>query len=57
MADQQSSELTQPCIGPFDLPEAFVAAQFSPIIKSFRFAILPVRRDQLDVALLPSFQQ
>ena len=54
MADQQSSELSQPCIGAFDLPAALVAAQFSAIFVSFLLVVLPVRRDQLDAALLPS---
>ena len=57
MADQLSAELSQPCIGPFDLPAAFVAAQFPAIHKSFLFVVLPVGCNQFDAALLPSLWQ
>jgi len=57
MADQQATELSQPYIGALDLPAAFVTAQFPAIFVLFSLVVFPVRRDQLDAALLPSLTQ
>ena len=57
MADQQSSELSQPCIGSFDDPTALVAAQFPAIFVSSLLVVLPVGCNQLDALTFPSLPQ
>src|SRR3974390_2153608 len=57
MANQQSAELTEPCIGSLDNPATFIASEFAPIFITPRLVVLPVRRDQLDSALLQSLAQ
>ena len=42
------SKVLQPCKQPLDLPAAFVAAQFSAVLRVCLFAIGFVRRDQLN---------
>jgi hypothetical protein len=57
MTDQQSAELSQPGIGALDDPTALVTAQLPAILVPPFLVVLPVRRDQFDAALLPSFPQ
>src|ERR1035441_930856 len=57
MADQQSSELSQPCIRSFDNITALVAAQFPAIFVSSLLVVLPVGFNQLDALTFPSLLQ
>jgi hypothetical protein len=57
MTDQQTAELSEPCIGSFDDPAAFVSAQFPAVMISPFFVVVPVRGDQFDAAFLPSSAQ
>lgn len=55
MTDKQAAELAKPCIGSFNDPAAFVAPQFPAIVISPFFVVGPVRGNQFDAPLLPSF--
>lgn len=57
MADQQAAELAKPCVGSFDDPPAFVAAQFAPVFVTSKFVVFPVGCDQLDAPLLEPLAQ
>jgi hypothetical protein len=57
MANQQSAELTQPGIGSFHNPAAFVTPHFASIFIAPSLIVLPVRCNQLDGPLLESFAQ
>ena len=57
MPNQESSELTEPCIGPLDDPAALVAAQFPPVFVAALLVVLSIRGDQFDASLLQSFAQ
>ena len=50
--DEQTSELTEPCVGSFNDPAAFVASQFPAIVISPFLVVAPVRSDQFDSPLL-----
>jgi hypothetical protein len=52
MANEESSELTEPFVGSFYDPSAFVSSQFAAIFILSQFAIFPIRHDQLDAALV-----
>ena len=53
MADQQTSELPEPCIGAFDDPTTFVAPQFAAIVVSPFLIVVPIGSNQFDAPLLP----
>jgi hypothetical protein len=57
MANEQSAGLSQPGVGAFDNPAAFVASQFPTIFVFPLLVVLPVRRDKLDAAPPPSLPQ
>ena len=57
MPNQESSELTEPCIGPLDDPAALVAAQFPSVLVTPLFVVLSIGCDQLDASLLQSLAQ
>src|SRR6516165_9513317 len=57
MADQQTSELPEPCIGSFNDPSAFVAPQFSAIVVPPLLVVVSVRSNQFDAPLLPTLAQ
>ena len=57
MANQQPTELTEPSVGAFDDPAAFVAAQLAPIFIASVLVVAAVRNDQLDAPLLQPFAQ
>jgi hypothetical protein len=42
MTDQQSAELSKPCVGAFDDPPAFVAPQFPAVLITSHLVILSV---------------
>ncbi len=57
MTDQQSAELSQPGVGAFDDPSAFVASQFPAVLIASHCVVLSVGCDQFDAASLPSLSQ
>ena len=57
MANQQSAELTEPRVGAFDDPAAFVSSQLAPIFIAPVLVVAPVGHDQLDAPLLQPFAQ
>ena len=57
VTNQQSAKLSEPCIGSFYNPSAFVAAELAAIFITPQFVVLPVRRDQFDASLLESLAQ
>ncbi len=51
MANKQPSELTEPCVGAFDDPAAFVAPRL-PAVPVFSFLVaFPVRNDEVNASL------
>ena len=57
MADQQTSELAEPCIGSFNDPAAFVSSQFPAVLISPFPVVAPVGSNQFDASLFPSLSQ
>lgn len=57
MTNQQSPELTEPGIGSFYDPAAFVTPHFASIFIAPSLVVLPVRRNQLSRPLLQSLAQ
>jgi hypothetical protein len=57
MADKQSAELTEPCVGSLDDPSALVAPEFSAVFVLSLLAVLAVRNDEVDAAFLQPFAQ
>jgi len=57
MADQQAAELTEPCVGAFDDPAAFVAPEFAAILVAPLLVVAAIGHDQLDAPLLHPFAQ
>ena len=57
MANQQSAELTQPCIGAFDDPATLVASELSAVFVFSLLVVFAVRDDEVDAALLESLSQ
>ena len=57
MADEQSPELPEPCVGSFDDPASFVVPELAPVFVAPVFAVFSVGHDEVDAALLPSFSQ
>src|SRR5215469_1960212 len=53
MANQQTSELPEPCIGSLYDPTTFVAPQFAAIVVSPFLIVVPIRSNQFDATLLP----
>ena len=57
MADEQPSELTEPCVGSFNDPAAFVTPQFPTILISPFLVVVPVWSDKFDSSGLPPLAQ
>jgi hypothetical protein len=57
MSYQESSELTEPRVGPLDDPAALVAAQFPPVFVAPLLVVLSIRGNQLDASFLQSLAQ
>jgi hypothetical protein len=57
MANQQSAELTQPCIGAFDDPATLVASELSAVFVFSLLVVFAVRDDKVDASLLESLSQ
>ena len=57
MTDEQSSELSQPCICSFNLPAFTVAPQGSPVLSRLAYSVCFVGHDQLDTPFLQALPQ
>jgi hypothetical protein len=57
MAHEESSELTEPCVGTFDDPSAFIASELPAVLVTPVLTVLAVRNDEVDAALLESLAQ
>ncbi len=57
MTNQQTAELTKPCVGSLDNPAADVTPQLAPIFVAPFLVVLPVGRDQFDASLVQSLAQ
>ena len=57
MTNQQSAEVSKPCVGAFDDPTALVAAQLASVLIAPLPAVFPIRHNQLDAPLLQPFAQ
>ena len=52
MANEESAELTEPGVGVFDDPAAFVAPEFPAVLIAPELAVLAVGDDQFDAAFI-----
>ncbi len=57
MANGKSAELTEPSVGALDDPSALVASELSAVFVLPFLAVLAVRNDEVDAALLEPFSQ
>ena len=57
MANQQPAELTEPRVGAFDDPAAFVSSQLASVLVAPELAVLAIRNDEVDAPLLQPFAQ
>ncbi len=57
MANQQSAELTEPCVGSLHDPAAKIPPQFASIFVAPQLVVLPVGRNQFDATLLQTLTQ
>ncbi len=57
MAHEESSELSEPCVGSFNDPAALVASELSPVFVTPVLAVVAVRHNEIDAALLQPLTQ
>ena len=57
MANKESAELTEPCVGALDDPAALVSSELAAVLVASEFAVLSVRDDPLDAAFLQPLAQ
>ncbi len=57
MSNQQSAELTEPCVGSLYNPAAKITPQFAPIFVAPCLVVLPVGRNQFDATLFQPLPQ
>ncbi len=57
MADEESAELPEPCVGPFDDPSAFVAPELSAIFIFSLLVVFAIRNDEVDASLFEPLTQ
>ena len=57
MANKESAELTEPCVGAFDDPASFVTPEFPAVLVAAVFAVLAVWNDEVDAAFLEPLAQ
>ena len=57
MANEESAELTEPGVGPFDDPASLVTPEFPAVFISPVLAVLAVWNDEFDAAFLESLSQ
>src|SRR5713101_5107168 len=55
MTNKESAELTEPGVGAFDDPAAFVSPELASVLVTPVLAVLPIRHDEVDAALLQPF--
>ena len=57
MANEKSTELTEPCVGSFDDPSPLIAPEFASILVPPEFAVLAIRNDEFDTSFLEPLAQ
>jgi hypothetical protein len=57
MANEESAELPEPCVGPFDDPSAFVPSELSSVFISTKLTVLAVRDNEFDPSLVQPLAQ
>ena len=57
MANKESAELTEPCVGALDDPAALVAPEFPAVFVLSLLAVLAVWNDEVDASFLEPFAQ
>ncbi len=57
MANQQSAELTKPCVGSLYDPTSFISSEFPSIFVTPCFVVLPIGHDEIDAALFEPLSQ
>ena len=57
MANQQSAELTKPCVGSLYDPTSFISSEFPSIFVTPCFVVLPIGHDEIDAALFEPLPQ
>ena len=57
MTYKQPAELTEPCVGTLDDPPSFVPSELSAVLVLSLLAVLAVRNDEVDAALVQPFSQ
>jgi hypothetical protein len=57
MTNQQAAKLSEPRIGSFQDPSAFISAELSAIFIAPSLVVLPVRRNQFNTALFEALAQ
>ena len=57
MTNEESTELTEPCVSSFDDPSPFIAPELASILVSPELAILAIRNDEVDASLPESLPQ
>jgi len=57
MANQQSAELTKPCVRPLYDPTAFISSEFPSIFVAPCFVVLSIGNDEINAALFESLPQ
>jgi hypothetical protein len=57
MANKESAELSEPCVGAFDDPPTLIAPEFSAILVPAVFAVVAVWNDEVDAAFLEPLAQ
>jgi hypothetical protein len=57
MSNEESTELTEPRVGPFDDPTSLVTSEFPSVFIAAEFAVLAIWNDEVDAALAESLSQ
>ena len=57
MANEESAELPEPCVGPFDDPSAFVPSELSSVFVPTKLTVLAIRNDEFDPSLFEPLTQ
>ena len=57
MAHEESTELTEPCIGAFDDPTTLVTSELAPVLIAPQLAVVAVRDDEVDASLFEPLAQ
>ncbi len=57
MANQQSAELTKPCVRPLYDPTAFISSEFPSIFVAPCFVVFPIGHDEINAALFEPLPQ